>query len=144
MDNVSPFGLSRIEAEGWRTAREYLPTLDCDDVQKISELNPYREPVERARWYAGFNKAVTAAGGGEHDALKNGWSIAVTGTAKGGVVRTHHYVVAIEDRAEALAAVQRDLAEGEVAAIASAVPGNLLDLRNMAKGEVRQLGAKRR
>jgi hypothetical protein len=142
MSNITPFGLSRIEAEGWRTAHEYLPTLDRDDVRKISELNPYQAPLERERWYAGFNKAMAAAGGGEHDALKDGWSVVVTHPGK--TVATRHFVVAIADEAGALRAVEQRLAEGEVAAISSPVPGRLLDLRNMTDGEVRQLGARPR
>jgi hypothetical protein len=138
VDNITPFGLSRIEAEGWRTARQYLPTLDRDDVQKVSELNPYTGPLERARWYAGFNKAVTAVGGGEHDALADGWSVKVSDAAGA----TRHFIVAIADEAAALAAVRQRLGKGEVAATAGTVAGALLDLRNMTAGEVRQLGAK--
>jgi hypothetical protein len=138
VDNITPFGLSRIEAEGWRTARQYLPTLDRDDVQKVSELNPYKAPLERERWYAGFNKALAAAGGGEHDALTDGWSVKVSGPAGA----TRHFMVAIADEAAALGAVEKRLVPGEVAAIAGSVAGSLLDLRNMAAGEVRQLGAK--
>jgi hypothetical protein len=60
METSSPFALSRIQAEGWNAARAYLVSGDPGDVKKIASLNPYRGPVERARWYTGFNTALKA------------------------------------------------------------------------------------
>jgi len=58
MQSRSPFALSRIQAEGWNAARKYLAGGDPDDAGKIAALNPYRTPVERARW----NTASTTPG----------------------------------------------------------------------------------
>jgi hypothetical protein len=60
METSSPFNLSRIQAEGWNAARAYLVSGDPGDVKTIASLNPYRGPVERARWYTGFNSALKA------------------------------------------------------------------------------------
>lgn len=57
---TSQFDLSRIQAEGWNTARAYLVFGDPSDVKKIASLNPYRGAVERSRWFTGFNSALTA------------------------------------------------------------------------------------
>jgi hypothetical protein len=55
------FKLSRIEAEGWNMAQEYLPDqVKKPDEFQISDLNPYRADPARRRWSAGFNKALTA------------------------------------------------------------------------------------
>jgi hypothetical protein len=58
MTSATPFDLSRIQAEGWNAARKYLAGGDPDDVKAIASLNPYRDPLERARWYTGFNSAA--------------------------------------------------------------------------------------
>ncbi|HEY1708663.1 MAG TPA: hypothetical protein VGG10_10400 [Rhizomicrobium sp.] len=58
METSNGFELSRIQAEGWNAARKYLASGEPDDVQKIAALNPYRAPLERARWYTGFNNAM--------------------------------------------------------------------------------------
>jgi hypothetical protein len=60
METSSAFDLSRIQAEGWNAARKYLASGDPGDAKKIAALNPYRGPIERARWYTGFNSAVSA------------------------------------------------------------------------------------
>jgi len=53
------FRLSRIEAEGWNTARQTpLTDLPQMDETKIASLNPYAKEPERARWSAGFAKAL--------------------------------------------------------------------------------------
>lgn len=52
------FDLSRIQAEGWNAARKYLASGDPGNAVAIAALNPYRGPLERARWYTGFNNAV--------------------------------------------------------------------------------------
>jgi hypothetical protein len=53
------FKLSRIEAQGWNMAQEYMigRTGKPDEFQ-ISDLNPYRADPARRSWSAGFNKAV--------------------------------------------------------------------------------------
>jgi hypothetical protein len=52
------FALSRIQAEGWNAARKYLAGGDPRDTKKIASLNPHKAPLERARWFTGFNNAV--------------------------------------------------------------------------------------
>jgi len=56
--NSNAFDLSRIQAEGWNAARKYLASGNPGDVKAIAALNPYRAPLERSRWYTGFNTAV--------------------------------------------------------------------------------------
>ncbi|HEY1710014.1 MAG TPA: hypothetical protein VGG10_17215 [Rhizomicrobium sp.] len=74
------------------------------------------------------------------NAMKNGWSVAVSGQSSNGVPKTRHYVVAIEDEAKALSAVEAVIEKAEVATISSPVGANLLELRNILPGEVRMLG----
>jgi hypothetical protein len=52
------FRMSRIQAEGWNAALNYLVSGNPGDQKKIAALNPYRTDLERSSWYAGFNKAV--------------------------------------------------------------------------------------
>jgi hypothetical protein len=55
------FKLSRIEAQGWNMAQEYMSDqTGVPDEFRIAELNPYRADPARHRWAAGFTKAVTA------------------------------------------------------------------------------------
>jgi hypothetical protein len=55
------FRLSRVEAEGWNMAQEYLPNqAKKPDEFQIADLNPYRADPARGRWASGFNKAVIA------------------------------------------------------------------------------------
>jgi len=165
MGNLTPFGLSRIEAEGWNAACKYLLDRDPADTKAIATLNPYTSPLERERWFAGFNNAAHAGARNAADsgwskaasvitndaavlvrprvpreAECDGWSIAVSGRSASGNPRTRHYVVAMAVADEALAAVKAVLQTGETAAISSAVDVSLLSLRNMAAGEVRLLG----
>ncbi|HEY1710876.1 MAG TPA: hypothetical protein VGG10_21610 [Rhizomicrobium sp.] len=58
METSNGFELSRIQAEGWNAARKYLASGDPGDVKKIAALNPYKMPLERSRWYTGFNSAI--------------------------------------------------------------------------------------
>jgi len=53
------FRLSRIYAEGWKTASE-LPPSEGDelDPDRIAALNPYPNEPERARWSLGFSNAI--------------------------------------------------------------------------------------
>jgi hypothetical protein len=62
MNSDSPFHLSRIQAEGWNTARAYLVNGDPSDVKRIASLNPYNDPMQRSRWFTGFNSALTSDG----------------------------------------------------------------------------------
>jgi hypothetical protein len=53
------FRLSRIQAEGWKAARELpLVTSDTFDSAAIEALNPYKLAAERERWLAGFKSAL--------------------------------------------------------------------------------------
>jgi hypothetical protein len=53
------FKLSRIEAEGWARAQEYMPEqINKPDEFQIADLNPYRGDAARRRWSAGFKKAM--------------------------------------------------------------------------------------
>jgi hypothetical protein len=58
MTCISEFNLSRVQAEGWNTARAYLVSGDPADVKRIAALNPYETPLERSRWFTGFNSAL--------------------------------------------------------------------------------------
>lgn len=58
MSEHSEFALSRVEAAGWNAARKYIAGGNSRDEDKIARLNPYRTDVERARWYAGFSRAL--------------------------------------------------------------------------------------
>jgi hypothetical protein len=58
MTDDNAFALSRIHAEGWNAAHEFLNGGDPADAEKIAALNPYGGAAERARWYAGFNSAL--------------------------------------------------------------------------------------
>jgi hypothetical protein len=69
-----------------------------------------------------------------------GWSVAVSSQSSNGVAKTRHYVVAIEDEAGALRAVEAVIEESEVATLSSPVGNKLLELRNIFPGEVRMLG----
>jgi hypothetical protein len=53
----SAFALSRIQAEGWRAGRLVDGTNRAVATQ-AERLNPYKTPVERERWRAGFDAAV--------------------------------------------------------------------------------------
>ena len=64
MSAPSPYRLSRVEAEGWKAAREMAPSeLTALDAAAIAALNPYAAAAERDRWSAGFNSARDAARG---------------------------------------------------------------------------------
>lgn len=55
------FRLSRIEAEGWNMAQEYMTDLiKKPDEFQIADLNPYRADPARRRWSTGFHTALTA------------------------------------------------------------------------------------
>ena len=55
------FRLSRVEAEGWNMAHEYMiDQTGKPDEFRIADLNPYRADPARHRWSAGFNKAIAA------------------------------------------------------------------------------------
>jgi hypothetical protein len=60
MEKNNAFRLSRIQAEGWNTARKFL--LSDLDETKIAALNPYKEASEKARWHTGFTGALEAVG----------------------------------------------------------------------------------
>ena len=53
------FRLSRIYAEGWKTASE-LPMDESDelDPERITALNPYVTEPEKSRWRDGFSAAI--------------------------------------------------------------------------------------
>ncbi len=72
--------------------------------------------------------------------MKNGWAVAVKTVNSQGVGAVRHYVVAVEDEADALKAVQAVLSSGDIATGATPVEARLLELRNMQDGEVRLLG----
>lgn len=53
------FRLSRIQAEGWNTARRMpLARLATLDTAEIAALNPYIHDPEQMRWNAGFASAL--------------------------------------------------------------------------------------
>jgi len=53
------FRLSRVQAEGWNTARRMpLAGLATLDTAKIATLNPYFHDPEQMRWHAGFASAL--------------------------------------------------------------------------------------
>lgn len=55
------FRLSRIEAEGWNTARRVpLTALSQLDSEKVNALNPYTSDPELTRWNAGFANALAS------------------------------------------------------------------------------------
>jgi len=55
------FRLSRVEAEGWNMAQEYMTgESGKPDEFRIADLNPYRADPARYRWSAGFRKALAA------------------------------------------------------------------------------------
>lgn len=55
------FRLSRVEAEGWNMAQEYMrDQIKRPDEFQVADLNPYRADPARRRWSMGFNKALTA------------------------------------------------------------------------------------
>jgi hypothetical protein len=53
------FRLSRIFAEGWKTANT-LSSSDRDGLKarSVSARNPYASEPERSRWSEGFTKAL--------------------------------------------------------------------------------------
>jgi hypothetical protein len=57
----SAFTLSRIQAEGWRAGRQAGADGTAAAAQ-ANRLNPYKTPVERARWRAGFDAGLLRAG----------------------------------------------------------------------------------
>ena len=59
MNQEDAYQLSRIHAEGWNAAREFLSDSlhDLDD-SKIKALSPHKADPERARWMMGFRSAV--------------------------------------------------------------------------------------
>ena len=57
VDAPSAFALSRIQAEGWRAGR-----LADASAAQADRLNPYKTPIERARWRAGFDAGLQRAG----------------------------------------------------------------------------------
>jgi ribosome modulation factor len=56
---LSDFRLSRIYAEGWRTARNFSAS-ECDvlDSRQAARLNPYPDEPARSRWIEGLNDAM--------------------------------------------------------------------------------------
>ena len=61
MTSGEAFRLSRVEAEGWNTARRVpLAALSQLDNEKIARLNPYTSDPEQTRWNAGFANALTS------------------------------------------------------------------------------------
>jgi len=55
-NDMSPFRLSRIYAEGWNAARN-LPAVSPLSGERIAKLNPYGTEPARSRWIEGFTKA---------------------------------------------------------------------------------------
>jgi len=63
MEHDLAFRLSRVEAEGWKEAqRVMVDDALLADEGRISMLNPHMNDPERARWHAGFSKAIDAGG----------------------------------------------------------------------------------
>jgi len=58
MHQNTEFQLSRIQAEGWKAAQDYLLRGRPGDEKIIALLNPHTADAERARWYVGFNNAI--------------------------------------------------------------------------------------
>jgi len=63
MNHDAAFRLSRVEAEGWKEAQRVMTddVLSVDEGH-ISRLNPHSADPERARWHAGFRRALDAGG----------------------------------------------------------------------------------
>lgn len=63
MDHDLAFRLSRVEAAGWKEAQRVMADdMHAVDEGRISLLNPHAADPERARWHAGFTKAIGAGG----------------------------------------------------------------------------------
>jgi hypothetical protein len=76
--------------------------------------------------------------------VKDGWAIEVKNwNATLGKTVTVHYIVAIEDRAEAVRVVKALVGPECAVSPAAPVEVRLLVLKNMAEGEVRRLGMHR-
>lgn len=50
---LAQYGLSRVFALGWNTARR-LPAGADGDLKEIGQINPYKSEPERGRWRDGF------------------------------------------------------------------------------------------
>lgn len=63
MDHDLAFRLSRVEAEGWKEAQRVMAqdALLAGEGRSVT-LNPHMTDPERARWHAGFTKAIDAGG----------------------------------------------------------------------------------
>ena len=56
---ISAFKLSRVFAQGWNAARKLsAEKRDKLTPQAVAALNPHANEPERARWAAGFTKAL--------------------------------------------------------------------------------------
>jgi hypothetical protein len=61
MANLNEFGLSRINAAGWKAARKFLAGEEPENGA-IALLNPYKNDPERSRWLTGFRDALGVLG----------------------------------------------------------------------------------
>jgi hypothetical protein len=62
MNQEVAFRLSRVEADGWNQAQRAMTDDALGDEGRISLLNPHATDPERARWHAGFRRALDAGG----------------------------------------------------------------------------------
>lgn len=75
--------------------------------------------------------------------MKNGWSIAVSGRARGsGAPVTRHYLVAIESEQLAREAVEKVIDANATIVGATKIERRHLEHRNMAENDVLELGGR--
>ncbi len=59
LSELSPFELSRVYAKGWLAGMSCEGAASARTIHAQAEaLNPYKVPIERARWMQGFAGAV--------------------------------------------------------------------------------------